>query len=502
MLVHGRRGGEGPGQDTLLALAPGQIEALPFAGLRLSLGYTSEGYEIPPAGWLDGDPLVRAQAAGGGRPDWYRLTAHGPLNLTAELAEPDARPIAQDAHSLTVSAGGEAFRLRGAGAPEPLFPLAASWPRQGLGLSNRLKVNQVAAVGWVKIPSSPERLRFQGTDGVQLDLSAGAGEILQVALSRRAAAIVRRATDQTLTLDLVQDGRPRRLITLNPQFAGIAFARPIRLAGRGPDGQPVTHWLLLPPGGASPTPPPLLVIPYPGPRQDQPPTPYGNGTGHFPVNAHLFAAQGFAVLVPTLLRDPGSTEPGQGVADQILAAVDLAAASGKVDARRLALYGHSFGGYASLMAATQSPRFKAVIAGDAPSDLAQMYGQFDAAAVPEDGPDFNGRFGWAELGQGHLLDPPWAAPELYRRNSPYYLADRIRCPVLLLHGDSDFVAVQQAQALFSALYRQGKDAELVVFHGEGHVPEGPANLRALYRTVFDWLGRTLTRPTAEPSPKG
>jgi dipeptidyl aminopeptidase/acylaminoacyl peptidase len=496
VLVHGRRGGTPPDAETLLTLAPGQVAAAPLAGLRLALGYTSEGYEIPPATWLGGAVVARAQAPGGSRADWYRLAPDGPVNLTSGLREPDARPIAQDADSLTLVAGGQAWRVTATGAPRALFPLAAPWPRQGLGLSNRLKVNQAAADGWVRAPSGPGRLAFQASDGSRLDLLLGEGDLLQTALSPTAAAVVRRAPDQSLTLDLVQGGRSRRLARLNGAFADVEFARPRRLTGRGPDGQPVTHWLLLPPGAPAAAPPPLLVVPYPGPRQDQPPTPYGNGTGHFPVNPYLFAARGYAVLVPTVLRDPASVEPGQGVAEQILAAVDLAAATARVDARRLALYGHSFGGYAALMAAAQSPRFRAVIAGDAPSDLAQMYGQFDAAAIPQDGPDFNGRFGWAELGQGHLVDPPWVAPERYRRNSPYYLAYRIRCPVLLLHGDSDFVAVQQAQAMFSALYRQDRDAELVVFHGEGHVPEGPANLRALYRTVFDWLEKALAAPQA------
>ena len=64
----------------------------------------------------------------------------------------------------------------------------------------------------------------------------------------------------------------------------------------------------------------------------------------------------------------------------------------------------------------------------------------------------------------------------------------------------------QSQAMCSALYRQGKDAQLVVYWGEGHNTASPANIRDRYRTILSWLATTLppadasSGPTPPPSP--
>ncbi|MDP3748643.1 MAG: prolyl oligopeptidase family serine peptidase [Phenylobacterium sp.] len=77
-------------------------------------------------------------------------------------------------------------------------------------------------------------------------------------------------------------------------------------------------------------------------------------------------------------------------------------------------------------------------------------------------------------------------------------ADRISAPLLLIAGDQDEVSVTQSQAMFSALYRQGKDTQLITYWGERHLISSPANLRDLYVRAFDWLGRTLTPAAGSP----
>ncbi|WP_421933604.1 alpha/beta hydrolase family protein [Phenylobacterium sp.] len=96
--------------------------------------------------------------------------------------------------------------------------------------------------------------------------------------------------------------------------------------------------------------------------------------------------------------------------------------------------------------------------------------------------------------------PPWADPQRYLRNSNLFAADRITAPVLLIHGETDEENIAQSQELFSALYRQGKDAQMVTYRGEGHVSASPANIADFYGRIFDWLALTMPSPSQVGAP--
>ena len=83
--------------------------------------------------------------------------------------------------------------------------------------------------------------------------------------------------------------------------------------------------------------------------------------------------------------------------------------------------------------------------------------------------------------------PPWKDPERYIRNSPLFSADKIQTPLMLIHGDDDFVDVGQPQELFNALQRQGKDSVFVRYWGEGHTFGSPANIRDMWQRIFAWF---------------
>ena len=83
--------------------------------------------------------------------------------------------------------------------------------------------------------------------------------------------------------------------------------------------------------------------------------------------------------------------------------------------------------------------------------------------------------------------PPWKDPERYMRNSPLFSADQIETPLLLIHGDDDFVDVTQPQELFNALQRQGKDSVFLRYWGEDHTFGSPANIRDMWQRIFAWF---------------
>lgn len=507
LLVYGSIAGPYRGGGGYIRLAPGAApKRVPTPGLAPVVDRTSEGYEIPRGAWLGGAPLIRARPAAGGRADWWRVGTGGPVNITRRLPGEPGALAGRYGDAVVMLASGAAWRVSADGRATKLFPATVAIPTAAPGLSNRLKVNAAAGPAWFRTPQregAPELLK--SSDARRIILSSAPGRGLSLFAGAHLAAQVRRSTEGPMSLDLVEPGgRRRTLVQLNEALLAVDFAQTLLLPTQTGEDR---HVLFLPAHNQPGHRPPLVVIPYPGLVHDSAPEPYGRGTGRFSVNAEVLAGAGFAVLLPSLPRAPG--EPGAGLVDQILAAVDQAAETGLVDTERLGIVGHSFGGYASLMAAVQSPRFKTVIASAAPTDLAALYGAFDPHLETEvqDGLNLNANFGWSELGQAGLKVPPWRDPELYRRNSPYALTDQISARVMLIHGDGDFVRLSQAQAMFAALYRQGKDAELVTYFGEGHIVSSPANLRDMYQRMIAWLGaqqggtpspaRTSTKPNED-----
>ena len=87
----------------------------------------------------------------------------------------------------------------------------------------------------------------------------------------------------------------------------------------------------------------------------------------------------------------------------------------------------------------------------------------------------------------HLPGPPWETIDRYVRNSPIFSAPKIDAPVLLFHGDQDYVPLTQAEEMFSALRALGKSVELVRYWGEGHVFQSPANIADLWERIAIWL---------------
>lgn len=345
------------------------------------------------------------------------------------------------------------------------------------GLSARLD-----GLGFVRVPGL-------GRDDV--------AEVAAIWLGSRApASLLRlRARSGETRLLLADRAGVHDLMTLNRHMRDVepGIMRP--LDHRAADGTPVTSWLVLPPGHRTGPALPLVVIPYPGQIFTHAPPADQQVSGERPyANAQLLAAAGFAVLLPSLPMPSQLPDTGFSFAEAIAPALGAALGSGCCDAARVALWGHSYGGYAAAMAGSEGRNdYRAIIASAALYDLAGTVGTFGPSMriAPEQGVWIASAYAWAEAGQGRMGSAPWDAPMRYVANSPVYRADRIRTPMLLIAADRDFSPLGQAEQLFSALFRQGKDAELVTYWGEGHVVASPANLADLYRRVIAFLRDNL-----------
>jgi len=201
---------------------------------------------------------------------------------------------------------------------------------------------------------------------------------------------------------------------------------------------------------------------YPGADRSREAEVFGGGSA-VTVPTLLFTSRGYAVILASLTLGP-NREPGnpiQEMVDVLLPQVYRAAELGYVDVNRLAISGQSFGGYGTAAIVSRTNLFRAAVAISGIYDLPGTYGQF--------GPDGSSFWiGWAEGGQARMGTHPWANLTRYLDNSPYYQADKIRTPMLLIHGDAD-MAYHDAQKLFSALRRLDRPAVLAAYAGQGHV---------------------------------
>ena len=63
-------------------------------------------------------------------------------------------------------------------------------------------------------------------------------------------------------------------------------------------------------------------------------------------------------------------------------------------------------------------------------------------------------------------------------------------PLMLVHGDLDFVPIQQSEEFFTALYRQDKRAVFVRYQGEWHTIANRPNVLDLWQRFSFWLAET------------
>ena len=502
LMIYARRPGETVAQGRLQIVTPrpGRLEVEAVKGVRPAIDSTSEGLEIISAGWIGSRPAMLGRR--GEDPEttpaaWLRVDDKGPSPVLPATSATPSRIVADAKGRLLVLAGGKALRIQdgrtsamGEASPAPDMPL---------GETGRPMMARLTTGDDILVRRQGRLVRLDGSGAHDLGPMGD-----QAILAGDAGAIVSATRDAhgVETIAVQQGAKVTPVLTLNPQLAAVEFGavRPVR--HKGPAGEDLTSWVVLPADWRQDALPPLVVLPYPGRgafSSVAPPDGARPGAGLTNVSSQVLAGHGYAVLYPSLPRGLYPDDPAQDLAAQILGVVDAVGAAGLADTRRVALWGHSFGGHAVLAAATQSDRFKAIICTSGIADLVSAWGTYVVQTTPEEGLFFTSGAGYIETGQMRVGGPPWAVADRYVRNSPLFHADKITAPVLLAYGDLDEYSDGQGGEMFAALYRQGKDAKLLTFWGEGHVINAPGNVRRLYEEALGWLDQAMVRDEAPKS---
>lgn len=275
--------------------------------------------------------------------------------------------------------------------------------------------------------------------------------------------------------------RARRVTNLNPGSAGYAPGESRLVEWLGADGRALRGALLLPADYRPTRRYPLVVLVYGGEAGSESLNVFGLG-GSSAENMQLLATRGYAVLYPdTPLRVGHALDDLESA---VLPGVNRVIELGVADPGRLAIMGHSYGGYSTLGLITRTRRFKAAVSSAGPSDLFATWGRLTK----------NGGLAGdvVERGQGGMAGTPWTQRDRYLRNSPFFELDRVTTPVLVVQGELDVtVPAAESDRVFAALKRLGVEAQYVRYGGEGHALAGYANLCDYWTRVIAWFDRHL-----------
>lgn len=448
------------------------------------------------AEWMGDIPVLYARRPDNNRFDWYALDDTTPLPLTGLLAAPAGRIAAVMPQSVLIFGDGALWRGDGSGLHRVT---AADQSVAEVVISDiekpfRLKVNDAPRQDWVAALAP---------DGVDLGISAGGlvSSLAQrsptpdarVLAATRTVALVLRHEGLVETLSVRTSEAEHDIDRINTGLAQVALIRPVAIDHRDAFSRPARSWLFMPENTAPVR--GLVVDVYPGSVDA------GAWTGPlnltYGLRAQVLAGAGFAVLSPAIPIDHADAMGADFYVRSVDAAVDAAlGAHPALPGDRIAVMGHSFGGYVALAIATRSSRYKSYVSWAGMTEMFSQWGEFVPVtrSLAEDRHMMRNQQGWLETGQGGLNGPPWNDIQGYVDSSPYLAADAISAPVMMITADRDFVPMSQAELMFSARYRLGGKARLVTYWGEEHAVWSPANIRDLYEQIFDWLDDTLAMP--------
>jgi dipeptidyl aminopeptidase/acylaminoacyl peptidase len=481
------------------------LRTLPLGSVSPDLGGYPMTWARATIDWLGSDPLLLGrEGVGASRTDWYRLGDAGPATLTARLADPMTPLVRTTDGRLLLGSGKTVWALEHDGATRLSTGQGAL---RAIAASASGAVAPSRQLARVDLRQEAVRIALPGGRGSRPKPIAviGYDRVDAVAIVQKGRTLVAIGSDMVGTAQLLvqsRHGPPVILASIDRSADGADLPRHVALHYRLADGTAAVASLYLParPGTARV---PLIVMPYSGRVYDG--RPLQSEDPAFDVgitNVQVITGHGYGVLLPSMPPIVASPTHPPDYAGQVMPAVDAAIATGLVDPRRLGLWGHSFGGYNGTMILTQTDRFAAALVANSLYDFASAIGSFMpwTRIDPGQGQSILAGAGWAETGQPTMATTPWANPHAYVVNSVLYRASRIRTPLMIVASDRDVGPLEQGEILFSALFRQDKDAELLSYWGENHVLRSPANLRDFYARAFAWFDSRFARAITPPRP--
>jgi dienelactone hydrolase len=252
-----------------------------------------------------------------------------------------------------------------------------------------------------------------------------------------------------------------RIAAARPQLGELDLAPMSVVNYAGRDGVQLWGYLTTPRTGAAPY--PLVVLPHGGPETRDSYT--------YDYYVQFLASRGYAVFQPNFRGSEGSGRSfaeaghrqwGRLMQHDITDGVHHLINTGVAARERICIIGASYGGYAALVGATQTPDlYRCAVSISGVSDLVEILN----TERREEGRRSTTYAYWQRL-----IGDPATDAEALRSVSPALHADQVQIPILLIHGTSDSVVpASQSERMRDALQRAGKQVEYIPLEREGHI---------------------------------
>jgi dipeptidyl aminopeptidase/acylaminoacyl peptidase len=91
----------------------------------------------------------------------------------------------------------------------------------------------------------------------------------------------------------------------------------------------------------------------------------------------------------------------------------------------------------------------------------------------------------------------WEAQDIYLRMSPFLLADKIKTPILLIHGEADNNTGTfpiQSERMYQAIRGNGGTVRLVLLPLESHGYGGRESIEHVLWEELNWFDQYLKKP--------
>ncbi len=273
-----------------------------------------------------------------------------------------------------------------------------------------------------------------------------------------------------------------------PEFAGVTKQQ---ITYNRADGVQLSATVYLPPGyDKSKGPLPFFFWAYPqefrsakaASQISGSPYQFSRPSGASPL---FLLLEGYGVLDnPTMpIVGEGDKEPNDTYIEQLVAsaqaAVDKVVSMGVADPKRIGVGGHSYGAFMTANLLAHSNIFRAGIA---------RSGAYNRSLTP---------FGFQNEDRSY-----WEAQDVYNRMAPFNYADKIKEPLLLIHGmadDNTGTFPIQSERMYAALKGNGTKVRLVMLPAEAH---GYRARESIGHTLFEmtsWLDRYV-KPQQQMTP--
>jgi len=358
--------------------------------------------------------------------DPNRLFVAQPLDgrtaiYSIDISEPHAPPILRASHA-TYDIEGDL--------------IYSSWLKHVVGVRSRL--DESASIYWNPMAKELQRR-------VDLALPGRINEIRNSSRNGRRHIVVSSHATQPPHWYMYDEDLNRLILMVDgyPKLISNELVKPMPVTLTARDGT-VLHGYVTRPAHAQ-QPGPLILLPHGGPAS--------RDVLDFDYWTQFLASRGWAVLKVNFrgssgyggdFLQAGFKRWGLEMQDDLTDAAQYAIDQGIADPERICIVGGSYGGYAALMGVVKTPQlFRCAVSFAGVSDLRALLKE-------------KRRFLGYELGSERQLGAWWSDRDRLKATSPVNHADKIRTPLLIVHGAEDrTVSVEQSRAMVDALKDAG-----------------------------------------------